>query len=333
MNSGKALSILKRFAGFQAFTTFLSFFILASIFVPRFLQTMNLINIFRQGALIFSFSVAMTLCMLIGGLDLSVGAVASLSAVYAATFIRSGNIFTGILVGLIIGMVCGIFNGIIISKFKLPHFIMTYGMLKVAQGLALNYTKGEFISGFSDSFRWLGISKIGFIPIPVIISMILLIIFLFITYRTVLGRSIYAVGANNKAALFSGIPVDRTIIYIYGLSGLLSAFAGIIFIARLGSATGIMGETWPLQAIAAVVLGGTSFSGGEGSIGGTAFGAMSIAIIYNILNLLGISTSWQNFVVGFVIVIMVTFNIIGEKIVGRRKLLVGKEDKLSKVEV
>jgi ribose transport system permease protein len=321
MNKDKVLISLKKMVGFQGFTTFLILFFLAAIFVPRFTVSLNLINVFRQGALVFSFSIGMTLAMLIGGLDLSIGAVASLATVYAATFIRDGNVLTGILVGLGIGLVCGVFNGTIISKFKLPHFIMTYGMMKVANGLALNYTKGEFIYGFSNSFRWLGIGRIGIIPVPVIISTILLLVFLFVTYRTVLGRSIYAIGDSNKAALFSGIPVDRTIIYTYGLSGLLSALAGIIFIARLGSAEGVMGEDWPLQAIAACVLGGTSFAGGEGSVRGTAFGALSVAIIYNILNLLGVAPSWQHFVVGFVIVAVVSFNFIGKKITERKKLV------------
>ncbi len=324
MNKEKVLTNLKKLIGFQGFTTFLLLFILAAIFVPRFTISLNLVNVFRQGALIFSFSIGMTLAMLIGGLDLSIGAVASLSTVYAATFIRDGNVIIGIIVGLGIGLACGVFNGTIISKFKLPHFIMTYGMMKVANGLALNYTRGEFIYGFSDSFRWIGIGRVGIIPVPVIISTVLLVTFLFISYRTVLGRSIYAIGDSNKAALFSGIPVDRNTIYTYGLSGLLSAMGGIIFIARLGSAEGVMGETWPLQAIAACVLGGTSFAGGEGSVSGTAFGALSVAIIYNILNLLGVAPSWQHFVVGFVIVAVVSFNFIGKKITERRKLV--KED-------
>ena len=305
----------------QAFYALLIFAVLSSIFVPRFLRSDNLYNLIRQGSLIFSFSIGMAVTMLLAGLDLSIGAVGALSTVFAAVFITQGNSPAGVILCLFIGVICGCLSGIAISKLLIPPFIMTFGMMKIANGIALNFTKGESIYGFSESFRFLGIGNIFGIPVPIIISLILLIVMhLFIT-NTVYGKSFYAIGANRQSAYLSGLQKDRIIIIGYGISGLLSAFAGLLYIARLGSAEGTMGGDWPLQAIAACVLGGVSFSGGEGSIAGLWLGAMSVAIIYNVLNLLGISPSWQQFVIGFIIIFIIALNNIRNRFVQKKQMM------------
>ncbi len=311
----------------QGFSIFIILFVAALLFVPRFGNSLNLMNVMRQGALIFCFSIGMTMVMILGGLDLSIGAVAALSSVLAATFIKNNQIVLGVLIGLGTGLAIGVISGTVIARFKLPHFIMTYGMMQIANGLTLNYTKGESIYGLPDSFRFLGIGFLGAIPVPVICGIALLIIFAFAMNRTILGRSIYAVGDSQTAAAFSAISVKQTIIATYALSGLLSSITGIIYTARLGSAEGVMGQDWAMQAIAAAVLGGTSFAGGEGSVSGTAFGAIAVAILYNILNLVGFSPSWQKFAIGFVIVMTVTCNYLQKGLAARRLKITGRAGK------
>lgn len=305
----------------QPFFTFLLFVIFGTLLSERFFSLANLLNVFRQASLIFSFSVGMTITMLLAGLDLSIGAIGALTSVLAATLIRSGQVASGILVALCTGLFLGTLSGIAIAKFAVPSFIMTFGMSKIANGLALEYTQGESIYGFSDAFRWLGIGTIGTIPVPLVLNVLLLFILAYLTKKTVFGRSIYAVGDNIVCSRFSGIPVQQTIIAGYAISGLFSAFAGLLFIARLGSAEGVLGETWPQEAIAACVLGGVSFAGGKGSIVGTAFGALSIAILYNVLNLLGIDPAWQEFATGFIIIFVISLDSIKTLIVERRKVI------------
>jgi len=278
------------------------------IFVDGFVSRPNLINVFRQGSLLFSFSLAMAIAMLVGGLNLSIGSVGALAGVVAATQLTLGNDILGITLGLVVGLLSGLFIGFIIGVFRVPHFIMTYGMMKIGQGLTLIVTGGKNIYGFSDSFRFLGVGFIGNIPFPLILILVILIVFIFIMGNTVLGRSIYSVGSNPEASRFSGIPTKKILLVTYGLSGLMAAVAGILFISRMGSAEPIMGQDWPLTAIAASVIGGTTFDGGEGSVLQTFFGAITVAIIYNILNLFGVSSSWQQLAIGSIIILSILFN-------------------------
>lgn len=278
------------------------------IFVDGFISRPNLINVFRQGSLLFSFSVAMTIAMLVGGLNLSIGSVGALAGAVAATQLTLGNDLFGIALGLAVGVLSGVVIGFVIGVFRVPHFIMTYGMMKIGQGLTLIVTGGKNIYGFSDEFRFLGIGFLGSIPFPVVLVILILIIFVFIMGSTVLGRSVYAVGSNRLASRFSGIPTKKILLYTYGLSGLMAGVAGILFISRMGSAEPIMGEDWPLTAIAASVIGGTTFNGGEGSVLQTFFGAITVAIIYNILNLFGVSSSWQQLAIGTIIILSILFN-------------------------
>lgn len=292
----------------QGLVVFVLIGLFSVFFVEGFISRPNLINVFRQGSLVFSFSVAMTIAMLVGGLNLSIGSVGALAGAVAATQLTLGNDIFGIVLGLIVGILSGLVIGFVIGVFNVPHFIMTYGMMKIGQGLTLIVTGGKNIFGFSDEFRFLGIGFIGNIPFPVILVFIVLLVFIFIMGATTLGRSVYAVGSNRLASRFSGIPTKRVLLYTYGLSGLMAAVAGILFIARMGSAEPIMGEDWALTAIAASVIGGTTFNGGEGSVLQTFFGALTVAVIYNILNLFGVASSWQQLAIGTIIILSILFN-------------------------
>jgi len=302
----------------QAFFTFLLFMAVGILFIDRFTNTTNLINVFRQGALIFSFSVGMTITMLLSGLDLSIGAVGALASVIAATFIQSGNVILGVVAGLLIGTLSGLLSGVAIAKFGVPSFIMTFSMMKIANGLALEYTQGQSIYGFSNSFRFIGVGSIGSLPMPLVINFVVLVILAFVLSKTVYGRSVYAVGNSRNAARFSGISYQFTLIAGYAIAGFFSAFAGLLLIARLGSAECVMGESWPRQAIAASVLGGVSFAGGRGSIVGTAFGSLCVAILYNILNLSGVESSWQEFFLGFIILAVIALDCVRNIWLGKR---------------
>ena len=282
--------------------------IAAYLLVPRFLSYTNVINLVRQTFLLTLIAYGMALSMLIGGLDLSLGSVAALSSVLAATFISQGNVLLGIGVGLSVGGACGLLNGLLIARFKLPDFIMTFSMMFIARGLAMTYTKGESIYGYPKSFLWIGKSFIGPVPAPVIISALLLVLLYFLLNRTTFGRNTYAVGVSKEAARFSGLSVPRKLAQVYTIGGLLAGLAGLIYIARLNSADAEMGFMWPLEAIAVCVIGGISFAGGEGNILGLVLGGIVMAIINNCLNLLGIPPRFQDFFVGFVIILAVTID-------------------------
>jgi len=280
-------------------------FAVAAIFVPRFIHPMNMINLIRHIFLLCLLGYGMSLSMMIGGLDLSIGSVAALSSVFAATVIATGNVFLGVLTGIAIGGVLGFLNGFMISKFKLPDFIMTFSMMYIARGLALTYTQGQAIYNFPDSFTWLGKGFLWHIPVPAILSLGVLAIMIFLLHKTVFGRGLYAVGAGKEAARYTGINVRKKITQVYALSGLLAGLAGLIFISRLNSASAEMGENWPLEAIAVCVIGGVSFSGGEGKIVGLLLGGVVMAVISNCINLLGIPPRFQDFFTGFVIIVAV----------------------------
>jgi ribose transport system permease protein len=189
-----------------------------------------------------------------------------------------------------------------ITRFKLPDFIMTFSMMYIARGLALSFTQGQAIYNFPDRFKWIGKSSIGPVPVPVIISVVLLTTLYFFLNHTTFGRAVYAVGANKNAARYSGLSVSKKLIQVYALSGLIAALSGLVFIARLNSADADLGQNWPLEAIAVCVIGGVTFAGGEGHILGLLMGGCVMAIINNCINLLGIPSRLQDFFIGFVII-------------------------------
>ncbi len=285
----------------------------AWIFVPRFGTESNLINLLRQAFLLALVATGVSLSMLVAGLDLSIDAVAALSSCLAATVIVQGHVVLGVLVGLAVGALGGLLNGVMIAKVKLPFFIMTFSMMFIVRGVALTYTQGTSIHGFPQSFTWLGKSFVGPIPMPVVLGGAVLGLLYLVLTKTTFGRITYAVGANAEAARFSGLAADRNLIQVYAMSGLLASLSGLIYIARLNAADADLGMMWPLEGIAVAVIGGIAFSGGEGNILGLILGGIVMAVVGNCVNLLGLPARFQDFFIGFVIILVVLVDHLTQK--------------------
>jgi ribose transport system permease protein len=284
---------------------------------PHFLTWQNLINVVRQAAIQFLLSAGLTLCVLAGGIDLSVGAVLGLSACLGASLIAGGSTAGGIVAALAVGAACGLVNGGVVAYVRIPPFIATYGMLWIAHGLAYVFMQGEVIHGFPPAFRFVGAGYAGSIPTPILVMAVVLALLHGVLHRTRLGRAIYAIGGNPAAARLSGMPVQRWLVTVYALSGLLSALAGLVVIARVNAADAGTGEDLLLPSIAAVCLGGTSLFGGYGGVVGTAVGALILALVINGMNLLGVQTFWQAFVVGAIVIASVLADQLAGGRVGR----------------
>ncbi|HHY48032.1 MAG TPA: ABC transporter permease [Firmicutes bacterium] len=292
---------------------------------PVFLTKDNLLNVLRQMALLVILSIGMTMAIITGGIDLSIGSVLALSSCLAASFLKRGDsMWPGVMVAFAIGGAAGLLNGIMIAKVKLPPFIATYGMGWITRGIAYVYMGGNIIYGFRPQFRFLGAGYLMGIPMPIIVMACVFTAFYIFLHRTVYGRNIYAVGCNEAATRLSGVRTDRVIIMVYTLNGLLVALAGLLYIARLNAAEPVIGESFPLEAIAATLVGGTPFTGGEGGITGTLFGAFILTLLSNGMNLLGVSSLWQSAVLGSVIVLA----ILAEEV---SKLLTGAGPRLKRI--
>ena len=279
--------------------------ILLAFASPHFLTSDNLVIILRQAALQFLMSAGLTLVVLTGGIDLSIGAVLGLSACLGAALIAKGLVAAGIAAALLVGLACGLVNGALVAYVGIPAFIATYGMLWMAHGLGYVFMKGEVIHGFAPGFRSLGAGFVAAIPVPVLIAAGLLAVLHVVLHLTRFGRALYAIGGNPVTARLTGMPVKRYLVAVYGLSGVLAAFAGLVVIARVNAADSGTGEELLLTAIAAVCLGGTSLFGGVGGIAGTAVGALILALVVNGMNMLGIATFWQAFAMGAIVILAV----------------------------
>lgn len=271
-----------------------------------FLTTNNLLNVLRQASLVFFMASGLTLVILTGRIDLSIGATVGLSACVAATVIKStGSPWLGAVVAIGIGGLVGLGNGLMVTKLRIPSFIATYGMLWVAQGATYYYMSGQSVYGFPPGFRALGSGYLLGVPIPIYLMLIFLLIGNFLIGRTTYGQQIYAIGANGVAARLSGIPVNSRLTLVFVLSGAMAGLASLIYLARLNSAEGDIGETLTLPTIAAVVIGGTSLFGGSGSLFGTFVGGLILTLILNGMNLLSVNANWQPLVTGVIILVAV----------------------------
>ncbi|WP_211748572.1 ribose ABC transporter permease RbsC [Paenibacillus sp. Marseille-Q4541] len=282
--------------------------IIVSVLNPSFLEPLNILNLLRQVSINALLAFGMTFVILTGGIDLSVGSILALSSAFVANLMLSGfDPILAIIVGVLLGGVMGMMNGLLITKGKMAPFIATLATMTIFRGLTLVYTNGNPITGLGDNmaFQLFGRGYFLGIPVPAITMMITFAILWVILHKTSFGRKTYAIGGNEKAALVSGIKVDKVKIMIYSLAGMLSALAGAILTSRLDSAQPTAGTSYELDAIAAVVLGGTSLTGGRGLIVGTLIGALIIGTLNNGLNLLGVSSFYQMVVKGVVIVIAV----------------------------
>lgn len=286
----------------------------------NFATTDNLFNVLRQTSVNLCISVGMTLVILTGGIDLSVGSILALTGAIAAGLTRDGICLTtidtfvgitfwgGCLAAVLVGGLLGAFNGCIITRFRVPPFVATLGMMTIARGLTMLYTGGFPITGLGSGFEYVGTGWLLGIPMPVWVALLLILLFAFVMRHTRTGRYIYAIGGNERASLLSGIRTDRIILLVYTLAGILSAVAGLLVTARLDSAQPNAGNGYELDAIAAVVIGGASLSGGKGSIWGTVVGALIIGVLNNGLVLLNVSPFWQQVVKGMVILLAVVMD-------------------------
>lgn len=286
------------------------FCIIVSIINPRFLTVSNILNILRQTSINSVIAVGMTFVILTGGIDLSVGSILAISGAVAAAMISQGNnIFVVVIAALAIGAALGAFNGLIISKGKIQPFIATLGVMTLVRGYTLVFTDGKPISagsaGASAAFANIGAGYFLGIPLPIYIMILVFGLAYYTLRHTRTGRYVYSLGCNEEATIYSGINTDRIKILVYTISGFLAALAGIIITARLSSAQPQAGTGYELDAIAAVVLGGTSLAGGVGGIFGTVIGALIIGVLNNSLNLMDVSSYYQLLLKGLVILIAV----------------------------
>ncbi len=284
--------------------SFLLLCVVLTFLSDRFLTVSNLTNVLRQSTINGIIAVGMTLVILTAGIDLSVGAILALSSVIAADMLQQGTaVPLAVAVGLGAGALMGLINGVVITRFKVPPFVTTLGMMTIARGLALTYTEGKPITGLPESFRFLGTGSVGPIPTPILLAAVTFLAGAILLTRTTIGQYIYGIGNNPVAARFAGIRVHLNTTLVYVISGLLSALAGLILIARLNSAQPTAGAAFEFDAIAAVVVGGTSFAGGQGGLVGTLIGVLIIAVLDNGLNLLNVSSFYQPVVSGIVIAV------------------------------
>ncbi|MEG4577350.1 ribose ABC transporter permease [Microcoleus sp. N3A4] len=283
--------------------------IIFSLVTPNFLSLGNLINVIRQASINIVLATGMTFVILTGGIDLSVGSILGVTAVVGVLVsLVPGLGWFAVPAALIAGICLGLLNGSLIAYLGLPPFIVTLGSYTALRGVAYLVANGTTVINRNLNFAWIGNSYVGPVPWLVIIAFLAVLASWFVLRRTVLGRHIYAVGGNIRAARLTGIKVSRVLLFVYGVSGLLSGLGGIMSASRLYSATGMLGQGYELDAIAAVILGGTSFTGGIGTIWGTLLGALIIALLNNGLTLMNVSFFWQLVVKGLVIIIAVTID-------------------------
>jgi len=273
------------------------------IATPFFATAANLANVAEQSVIVGVIGIGMTCVILIGGIDLSVGSLVGLAGVVVGTALQRGMpVAIAVLLGLAAGVVAGALNGVMITAGRLPPFIATLGMMSVARGAALLLSDGRPISGFPDSLRLLATGRVFGIPAPVVLMLSLYAIAYFVLTRTVFGRYLYAIGGNEEATALAGVNVRQQKVVTYALSGLSAAICALLLVARLNSAQPVAGIGYELDAIAAVVIGGTSLLGGSGSVIGTLIGALIMSVLRNGLNLLGVSSYLQQVAIGVVII-------------------------------
>lgn len=293
-------------------TTVIALIILMAVITiinSNFLTANNLLNLLLQVTSNALIAFGMTFVILTGGIDLSVGSILALSSALTAGLLGSGMpVALAILISLILGCILGMMNGLLISYGKLAPFIVTLATMTIFRGATLVYTNGNPITkGLSDTFlfQFLGQGYIVGIPFPVIIMFIVFIVLYVLLHKTAFGKSVYAIGGNEKAAYISGVKLNKVKIIIYSISGMMASISGLIITSRLSSAQPTAGASYEMDAIAAVVLGGTSLSGGKGRILGTLIGSLIIGVLNNGLNIIGVSAFWQQVVKGVVILIAV----------------------------
>ena len=300
------------FRKFDSLTTLLALIgvmIIISIVNINFLSFNNIMNLLLQVSTNGFIAFGMTFVILTAGIDLSVGSILALSGALTAGLIGAGVPTPLAIIGaLVIGAFLGALNGVLVSYGKLAPFIVTLATMTIFRGFTLVYTNGNPIVkklGADDLFSFLGQDDLFGIPFPAILMFIVFVFLYILLHKTAFGKSVYAIGGNEKAAYISGVKLNKTKIIIYTISGIMAALSGLIVTSQLSSATPTAGTSYEMDAIASVVLGGTSLMGGKGRLVGTLYGALLIGVINNGLNIIGVSSFWQQVVKGLVILVAV----------------------------
>ncbi len=305
MNNKKLAS---RVQDFGALIALVLLVVVIGIISPEFRTLSNFLSLLRQSSINGFIAFGMTCVILTGGIDLSVGSVLALSTALCAGFISNGMpVGLSMILALVIGTALGTVSGVLVTAGRLQPFIATLITMTVYRGVTMIYMNGKPISNLGNSFTLKVVGKGNFyhVPIPAIAFVLMFFIIMFVLEKTVFGRKVYATGSNEPSAKLAGINTNRTKLITYAISGFMSALSGLILLSRLNSAQPTLGEGYELDAIAAVALGGTSMNGGRGRVWGTFVGILIIAVLNNGLNILGVSSYYQDVVKGFVILIAV----------------------------
>jgi len=316
-NSDERLSIIRRLSFLNSQITYLvlviiTIGIIATVLNPNFLTLRNFFNIMQQISVLGILTMCMSLLMISGGLDISIGNMAGLVAmIFAKMLIAGESITISVITVLAIALILGFINGVIIAKSKVTPLIITLGMNYVFLGVALIIGGGrpQTIIG---QFEFLGEAKVGPVPVAIIIYFLIFLFAFFLRKNTKYGRRLNAIGGNSQAAFLSGINVDWHVISIYALSGLIVGLAGLVLVSRLGMVRANSGSDFALQALAAAIIGGLTFEGGRGSLIGAFFGVLLLGILYNAMNIIGVSSYLQTIVLGAIIVIATVISNIGK---------------------
>lgn len=301
--------------------------VLSALFVPNFVKPRNLINVLLQNAVVAMLAFSATFVIILGHINVAYGSELAFIGCIACLVMNSVQAsmspviaaLVSLVVAVVVGMVIGAINGYVITKFNIPAFIMTLAVTTIARGGALLLTNGTPVAGMDDAFNWFGQGYIGPIPTSVVIMVLLFIVAWVLLNKTCFGRHIYAVGGNENAAVASGINSKKVVKRAFLLDGIFTGIAALVFMARQASGTPAGGLQYEFDAITAVVVGGTSLSGGSGNVVGTIIGAIIVGIINNVQNLLHINTYWQQVVKGLVILIAVIIDVVTKRAAAKAK--------------
>ena len=298
------MQFIKSLKGYGIFISFIAICSILSFATPQFLSVANWTIIITQVSINALLAFGVTFVIITGGIDLSVGSIVAVTGVVAASLAQNGDypVFVAIAGGLVAGLAFGLLNGFLVTKSKVAPFIVTLGTMTIGRGLALILSKGRPVSNLSDSFNFIGGGKVLGIPVPIIILIIMFILCSVTLRKTIFGRYIYAIGGNEQAAWASGISVNKVKLTAYAIGGTLAGLAGILLTSRISTGQPNSGMGFELDAIAAVVIGGTSTTGGRGTMIGTLIGVLLIGVINNGLDLMNVTSYYQQVIMGIIII-------------------------------
>jgi ribose transport system permease protein/rhamnose transport system permease protein/inositol transport system permease protein len=289
---------------------FIGLIIMMSLLSPSFLTIDNLLSVTQQMSEFGILALGVTVIIITSGIDLSVGSIAGLTTiVIAMSYGWSGSLVAAILLGILTGALCGAFNGVLIAKIGVPPILVTLGTMTFFNGVALVLSKGNAISDLPEEFYFVGQGYLfGNVPVQTVIFLVLAILTSLLLSKTPWGRRVYAVGNNSVAAVFSGVQVEKVLLYVYIFAGIMAAISGWIISSRVSTARADLGAVYVMQSIAATVLGGTNIAGGSGTIFGTVIGVSVFAVLANGLNLIGVSPFAQNLLMGLALIVVLLIN-------------------------